>query len=487
MSSPTLPIPPPHILIVIPGYMGSRLRSRRTGELVWIDIPRLISDPLRIPETLERLFDQLKYPNDDLVPDGIMDEVIFLPPLFKQEQYSRLLEILTSWNYETPSPKLSSGKFPLYAFTYDWRQDNRISARQLAQAVKIWKSRHPGSNVWIIAHSNGGIVARWYIEKEGGAEHVERLFLLASPWDGAPKALQVFQDGVDYFLLRFFNQFSVQDLIHEAMLTFPSFFQLLPYRLPFLRDVRGQTVDPFSDPRWLETPHQRMLLLEGQAFNHELGTNLAVETLCFFGIKQPTTSSGVVEFSTSGGFKRITWEKTEDGDGTVPIHSALHWQAAQKLPYAANHGDLYVAPAFLDKLKYELVNRYRYGALSAVSTSQIKAQFEADQDAYEPGQPIQLQVTLSQLESGLPVLGALVEARLIWRQALPIEGSYRPLSLPACLLKEVPHAPGEYTGSLQAPLSPGYYKIMVSAHPRRQPRIEIEELILVEGSESIIK
>jgi len=133
------------------------------------------------------------------------------------------------------------------------------------------------------------------------------------------------------------------------------------------------------------------------------------------------------------------------------------------------------------------VNRYRYGALSAVSTSQIKAQFEADQDAYEPGGPIQLQVLLSELESGLPVLGALVEARLVWRQALPIEGSHQPPSLPASLLKEVPHSPGEYTGSLRAPLSPGYYKIAVSVHPKRQPRIEIEELILVEGSGSIIK
>ena len=40
-----------------------------------------------------------------------------------------------------------------------------------------------------MGHSMGGIAARWYIEKEGGRDFVSRLFLMASPWNGAPKAM----------------------------------------------------------------------------------------------------------------------------------------------------------------------------------------------------------------------------------------------------------------------------------------------------------
>jgi hypothetical protein len=44
-----------------------------------------------------------------------------------------------------------------------------------------------------------------------------------------------------------------------------------------------------------------------------------------------------------------------------------------------------------------------------------------------------------------------------------------------------------YIGSLEAPKAPGYYKIVVAAYPRSQARIEMEELILVEGITSISK
>lgn len=478
------PKPPPHFLVIIPGYMGSRLRSRTTGELVWLDIPRLFNDPMRLPDMLVNLFKQLKYPNDDLVPDGIMDEVIFLPPLFKQEQYGRLLEALFSWNYSIPGKDFDQEQSPVYVFSYDWRQDNRISARQLAQAIQIWNSRHPGSRAWIIAHSNGGIVARWYIEKEGGTEHVERLFLIASPWDGAPKAFQVLQDGVELFLFRFLNQFGVQELIRQTILTFPSYFQLIPSHIPFLRDRQSRKFDPFHDVRWLQNSQQQLLLLEGQAFNHLLGVTLGVETLCFFGVKQLTTSSGVVEFDHGGKIKHITWERSEDGDGTIPVHSALHLQAAQKLPFLASHGDIYVNPGLLAKLKYELIDRYRYGAYTAVLPDQIKAQFELDKNVYEPGQQIQINITLTHQETGLPVIHAQVVAKLIWRQALPLAASHLPESLPVTTCREVSQFPGLYIGGLIAPDIPGIYKLVVQVSPPRHPKINLEELILIEGENS---
>jgi pimeloyl-ACP methyl ester carboxylesterase len=479
--------PPEHFLVLIPGYMGSRLRSRSTGELVWLDLTKLSVDPHHIHDSLQQLFDRLHYPNDDLVPDGIVNQIVYLPPLFKQEQYSRLLEALAAWGYAVSPEQAGTNKPPVYTFAYDWRQDNRLSAKQLAQAIQIWESRHPGAQAWIIGHSNGGIVARWYIEKEGGNEHVGRLFLIGSPWDGAPKTIQVLQNGVDVFLVNLFNSFGVQQLLRQAVRTFPSFYQLIPSHLPFLRDGHSQTIDPFKDPRWLETRQQRQLLEDAQNFNRALGTKLNVETLCFFGVKQPTTTNGVVELSPDGKYQAISWERNEDGDGTVPVHSALHPTATQKLPFTAEHGDLYVAPALLDKLEYELVNRYRYGALAMAATSQIKAQFEVDQEAYCPGQPIQLWVTLQQQETGVPVFGARLNARLEWRQSLPGTITRPAEDSPSTWLQEASQSPGRYEATIPASGVPGYYRMRVSISPKNEPPVEVEELILIEGNPKKLK
>jgi hypothetical protein len=473
--------PPKHFLVLVPGYMGSRLRSRSTGELVWLDLSTLSVDPIHIHDSLQQLFDRLSYPNEDLVPDGIVNQILYMPPLFKQEQYGRLLKTLSSWGYATSPGGVAADQPAVYTFAYDWRQDNRLSARQLAQAIEGWEALHPGAQAWIIGHSNGGILARWYIEKEGGNEHVGRLFLIGSPWDGAPKSIRVLQEGVEIFLINLFSSFGVQELIRQAALTFPSFYQLIPSHLPFLRDQRGQTIDPFKDPRWLETRQQRRFLDDALIFNHELGSTLSVETLCFFGVKQPTTTSGVVKLSPNGKYQAIDWECNEDGDGTVPVHSALHPAASQKLPYAAEHGDLYIAPALLDKLEYELINRYRYGALSMNAASPIKAQLEVDRDVYEPGQPIKIWATLQQGETGLPVFGARLEASLEWRQSLPGSTKQPPAGFASIGIPEASQSPGRYQASIPAPAIPGYYRIRVSISTKNTSSIQVEELILIEG------
>lgn len=45
-----------------------------------------------------------------------------------------------------------------------------------------------GRPVDLVGHSLGGIVARWYLQERGGAEHVERLVTLATPHAGTEAA-----------------------------------------------------------------------------------------------------------------------------------------------------------------------------------------------------------------------------------------------------------------------------------------------------------
>lgn len=31
--------PPLHFLVIVPGYMGSLLKDKKTGKMVWLDLP----------------------------------------------------------------------------------------------------------------------------------------------------------------------------------------------------------------------------------------------------------------------------------------------------------------------------------------------------------------------------------------------------------------------------------------------------------------
>lgn len=479
MTTPTGKIPP-HFIVIVPGYMGSRLRDRKSGDLAWVNIPGLLKNPLRIRQSLENLFEKLAYPNDDLEPDGIIDQVVFVPPLFKQEQYGRLVEALQNMGYEY-DPVTPRANIPaVYTFAYDWRQDNRKSALQLGEAIDRWRARHPGAKAWLIGHSNGGIVSRWYIEKEGGKDYTERLFLMASPWDGAPKALQVLLEGLQMMFLRIFSAYDISKLTRKLILTFPSYYQLIPYTNPFVRDLDNQSVNLFADPNWLENRHDQTLLLDGRRFNEELGTSLSVETLCFFGNKKPTTTAGLLRTAAGGQWLGIDWDRTEAGDGTVPVRSAVHPNAQQKLPFVVGHGDIYVNPAVLEILEWELVRKFQLGVLAEAVTSRLRIQFEPDKDVYSPAEAIHMWSTVADLEQDTPVSGARINSRLLWREALPGSLSQPPWNLPELTLEEIPGSPGRYEGSLSAPLVEGYYTLQAVVESGTEAPVILEELILVE-------
>jgi hypothetical protein len=476
--------PPPHFLVFVPGYMGSRLRSRRTGELVWIDFPALFASPARLPQALDALLDQMRYPNDDLEPAGVVDEVLFVPPLFKQQHYGRLFEHLASLGYDLDPAAPAPQRPPLYTFAYDWRQDNRLSARQLSEAVDRWRAQNPGAEVWLMGHSNGGIVARWYIEKEGGKDHATRLFLLGSPWDGAPKSLHVIRSGLDVLFTRLLNLFDIPRKTRDIIRTFPSVYQLVPQQRAFLKDVDNAGVDPFANTGWLDTVHERQLLLQGRQFNQELGTTLSVETLCFFGTRTPTTSSGLVRFAAGGRWSDITWDTTEAGDGTVPEYSAVHPQATEKLPFAVSHGDIYVAGPVLEKLEWELTRKYRAGVLAEAEGERIRVRFEPEADVYAPGAPIAVWATVHDKESGVPIRDAAVSVRLLWHEALP----YRPATAapppsPAVPLPET--RPGRFEGRLSAPETQGYYRLEATITAPGEPALTLDELLLVEAAPTL--
>jgi pimeloyl-ACP methyl ester carboxylesterase len=474
---------PPHFIVIIPGYMGSKLRSKTTGKTVWVDFQSIPLSPLQWENWLDELFDQMVYPNDDLEPAGIIEEVLFVPPWAKQEHYGRLIEALEAIGY-VGDPNLPEDKRNLYTFSYDWRQDNRISAQQLGQAVERWCSMHPGAKAWLIGHSNGGIVARWYIEKEGGAKKVGRLFLMGSPWDGAPKAMMIMFDGLDTLFRGGFNLFDIQRRTRDLIRTFPSAYQLIPVQDPFLRDLNNEAVDPFGGEKWLNDSRQRELLKAGKQFNQELGTTLSVDTVCIFGRKLPTLTNGVINRNSVGWWQQITWQSLASGDGTVPERSASFTGASTCMPFIASHGDIYIAPAVLEFLRWELQDKYRGGFRFASLEEKLNVLFKPERDNYSPGETIRLYAQVS-VESGVAgqrsvIKNATIYSSLVWKNALP--GNYPSKAGPMASRTRLSttRTPGKFYGELIAPDTQGYYDLVsVIEAPGISP-VTLTELIMIE-------
>jgi triacylglycerol esterase/lipase EstA (alpha/beta hydrolase family) len=76
------------------------------------------------------------------------------------------------------------GLGPLYGTTYFSLQSVRRSAEQLAAFVERACAKAGAERVDIVAHSMGGVVARYYLERLGGATRVGRLITIASPHRG---------------------------------------------------------------------------------------------------------------------------------------------------------------------------------------------------------------------------------------------------------------------------------------------------------------
>jgi hypothetical protein len=473
--------------VIVPGYMGSLLRDKNTGQTVWIDFAALRRNPLKIGSAIDEMLQKMAYPNDDLEPAGIMNQVLIMPPFAKQEHYGRLLDAFKLWGYQVDPASPQPEDLAVYTFAYDWRQDNRISARQLGEAIQRWEKNHPGAKAWLIAHSNGGIVSRWYIQKEGGDQHVGRLFLMGSPWDGAPKTIKMLMDGLEVLGMRRFNLWNLGVRMKEAIRSFPSFYQIVPVVNPFLRDEDNQEIDLFGNPTWLDSERDRRYLADARQFNQDIAGDPGVDTICFYGTRKPTTTAGVVRVGGSGLFEDIQWIETGAGDGTVPERSARHpWfqtqSSARWRPFPVTHGDIYIDDGVLAFLKQELVDQYKVRERAVLSLPDLSVTFEPQQDFYAPGEAIGVWAELTDPRIGQPIRKATVKAWLAFRQPLPgSEDVQPPEAAEPVRLVELAEKPGRYEASLVAPAVEGYYTVHASIQRAGKPLLKMEELVVVEA------
>jgi pimeloyl-ACP methyl ester carboxylesterase len=349
--------------VVLPGILGSTLA--RDGQEAWAPSAGVVWQAIRsFGASIESLTLPADlgddHPGDGVEPLGLMPDLHLLPGLWSANiGYSRLLDWLTQrFTLVPPDPKDPAKPANLLPFAYDWRLSNRYNARRLSPvvepALERWRAlaeANREARLIFICHSMGGLVARWYVEREGGAALTRKLITIGTPHRGAVAALQQLVNGLEKSVgpLRL-------DLTRFAR-SLPSAHQLLPQ---YACLETGAGLAPISA---VALPGVNpALVADAVAFHAALDAApaSAYDLHPIVGTRQPTPTTARLVEERIENSEQIEGAR-EGGDGTVPRLSAAPKALNPddpRLRYAPDqHLGLHSHQAVLDELEGVLTAR----------------------------------------------------------------------------------------------------------------------------------
>lgn len=244
-------------VILIPGAFGSRLRDSASGDEVWPGPWWRILFSSYADLALEFDPATLQAKPSKLEAHGIAEQV------FGRDFYRPIVQTLTRHGGYAPGvlgQPAKKGERRLYVFAYDWRQDNVASARRLHELIEAIRRDYadPALRVDLVAHSMGGLVARYYLRfgtrdvldgtpqlvTMDGSAQVRKLVLLGTPNLGSAGSLHAFISG---------QRVGLNRIAPRTLATLPSGFQLFPHPLAhWLIGLDGQPRDEalFDSATW---------------------------------------------------------------------------------------------------------------------------------------------------------------------------------------------------------------------------------------------
>jgi hypothetical protein len=212
------------VVVVIPGILGSVLRQ--DGREVWgLSLAAGMHALTSLGGSLSRLALSEDSSDPEVDIDGVqavslLPDLHQIPYVWKIDGYTLLTKALVKHF------RLQPGR-NYFEFPYDWRRDNRVAARRLKLLSDDWlrdwreSSGYPPAKLIIVAHSMGGLVARYFLEVLGGWRDAKACFTVGTPYRGSVNALRTLIEGVRK------GPFGILDL-SSLPRSFTSMYQLLP-------------------------------------------------------------------------------------------------------------------------------------------------------------------------------------------------------------------------------------------------------------------
>lgn len=310
------------LIVLLPGILGSALE--KNGSTIWDTSASAVGRALfSLGGSVKKLALSSDTDNGEgVTATHILQDAHLVPFFWKIDGYSELSRFIQTKLGVTPGENF-------FEFPYDWRIDNRISARRLAIATAAWldrrRLRYPDARLILIGHSMGGLVARYFIEVLGGWRDTKMLVTLGTPHRGSVKALDFLANGL-HKRLGPLTLLELSGLIQ----TFPSVHQLLP-----IYPCVGETADTLQSLEAIDRKSIGLLDIQracaGIEFHREIeraveanrkNPSYGYRLLPVVGTYQPTFLSAVL---TEEGVEPLQTYKGEtmlNGDGTVPRLSA---------------------------------------------------------------------------------------------------------------------------------------------------------------------
>ena len=324
------------VVIMLPGITGSILQ--KDGKDMWALSGRAIWSLLRsgadfwrdmsIPQedhTLDDLGDGIK-------ATGVIQDSHIVPGLVKVDGYTDLRHLFENRFRMVVGSIENQVPANYFDFPYDWRRDNRASARHLKQFVDerlpIWRtySGAEEAQVILVAHSMGGLVSRYYLEVLGGWEQCRALITFGTPYRGSLNSIETLAYGYKNKLPAF----------TEMARSFDSVHQLLPVYQSVLVDGVYYSLTEVDGIPGID--RQRVIAAKG--FHEEIQKAVesheslvayqenGYELVPIVGTKQSTMQSaefreGKVVLTETPPDAAWEGEGIVDGDGTVPRVSAI--------------------------------------------------------------------------------------------------------------------------------------------------------------------
>jgi hypothetical protein len=415
-----------HIIVVIPGISGSVLQ--KDGKDLWAFSGQALSTALfKRSDYLEALkLTALDDPALDDLGDGIvatemMPDSVLIPGFIKLVKgYTGIIQVIRS-SFDVVGHGLHSEEpTNLIEFPYDWRRDNRATARRLNRVVEErlhkWRqhTHDPEAKVIFLVHSMGGLVARHYLEVLEGWHDCLALLSFGTPYRGSMNALN--------FLVNGYRKATVD--LSTCLRSFASMYQLLPTYAVIDEGGSFHTVTEVASLPGIPSKavtsaagfHSDIAAKVRDHLSDSEYTAQYYQILPFVGVRQPTLQSAIWSegrLTASESLPPDVNEILEAGDGTVPRYSAVPEELDNQFRetfFAEKHGALQASSIILQDVLARM-QQMQVPHIKKIRGPEITAEGSAlsleVEDIYLPGEPVQLHANLINDPGAENVIGEL--------------------------------------------------------------------------------
>lgn len=370
LSSPIATTTGPPSVLFLPGIEGSRLYETVGSSESMIWEPSITTNTGDLELTPEGVGVRSDIYTRDVIDTAYGTDIYdsFLKNLQDQKDANRITDfeaIAYDWRLSLRD-LLTYGSKTEKGISYSSARST--STPYIIQELRRLTANSPTHKVTIVAHSNGGLVAKELMRVLGSeaSNLIDQVIFVAVPQAGTPQALAGLLHGQDAGLPSFFPVIFSADNARQVGNNSPTLYNLLPSENYFTYvDTPVITIDPVTMPDWvakygttihsgvaiknfladtyqrvassspvLETPValNPTLLTGAEAVHAELDQwvpppGIHLTQIAGWGVPKTIAS---LRYSRRGGIIHVEPQFVVDGDGTVVTPSAL-WTSASEV------------------------------------------------------------------------------------------------------------------------------------------------------------